>query len=130
MSNAIKAAYRLNGNLTWKNVSEQLEQGCIGAIDYVDDISILASGVEPTPTSWVQFATPNAAQLTALATRTVIQPTQVIPTATPSPVVTDDPTQPTPTEGGYPGGYPEQPTPWDSGYPEWPTPGPTDSIYP
>lgn len=130
LSNAIKAAYRLHGNLTWENVSEQLEEGCEGAIDYVEDISITGSGLEPTPTSWVQFSTPNAAQLTAMATRTIEQPTQSIPTATPSPTVTAESLQPTPTEGGYPSSYPENPTPVDNGYPAQPTPGPTGSIYP
>ncbi len=126
LSNAIKEAYRLNGQLTWENVSEQLEKGCMGAIDYVEDISIVASGLEPTPTSWVQFATPNAAQLTAIANKTMVQPTQILPMETPTPTGTIEPLQPTPTQGGYP----EQPTPGDGGYPSQPTPGPTDSVYP
>ena len=129
LSNAITAAYRQEGYLSWDGVSKNLEPGCIGAIDYVDDITIIASGLGPTPTSWVQFATPNAAQLTAMATRTIVQPTQIFPMSTPTPITTEDITQPTPTNGGYPG----QPTPGDNGYPEWPTPNPTElgnSNYP
>jgi len=128
LSNAIRLAYGQNGYLNWDNVSSRLEPGCIGAIEYVDDISFIASGIEPTPTSWVQFATPNSAQLTAMANMATMQPTFVFPTITPSPTSAQGTPQPTATLGNYPGG--PTPTPGDSGYPEWPTPGPTDSTYP
>ncbi|KAF0193346.1 MAG: hypothetical protein FD166_3719, partial [Bacteroidetes bacterium] len=128
LSNAIQLAYRQFGYLNWENVSSRLEPGCIGAIEYVDDITFIASGVEPTPTSWVQFATPDSAQLTAMATMATMQPTFVFPTITPLPTTSQGTPQPTATLGNYPGG--PTPTPGDSGYPEWPTPGPTDSIYP
>ena len=126
LSNAIRLAYGQNGFLTWDNVSSRLEPGCVAAIEYVDDISFFASGLEPTPTSWVQFATPDSAQLTAMASLETVQPRIFIPTSTPTPTTARGTPQPTPTLGSYP----EWPTPVDSGYPEWPTPGPTNSIYP
>jgi len=128
LSNAIQLAYRQYGYLTWENVSSKLEPACIGAIEYVDDITFLASGLEPTPTSWVRFATPDSAQLTAMAAKATATPTFFLPeiTATPSPTTAQGTPQPTATLENYP----VYPTVGETGYPEWPTPGPTDSIYP
>ena len=128
LSNAMHLAYRQFGYLTWENVSSKLEPACIGAIEYVDDITFIASGLEPTPTSWVQFATPGAAQLTALAGMATPTPTFFLPelTATPTPTTLQGTPQPTATLENYP----VYPTVGETGYPEWPTTTPSDSNYP
>lgn len=115
LSDAIYLAYRRDQNLDWENVSSRLTEGCQGAIDYVEDISLFLSGIEPTPTSWVQFGTPSSAQMTAIAaeftatppyTSTSTQPTlQVTPTPTSlNPTATQQNVTPTntPTTGSYP----------------------------
>lgn len=58
LTTAIKRAYLAGQPLTWENVSSRLEVACKGALDYVDDISMINSGVKPTPTPWVVFGTP------------------------------------------------------------------------
>jgi hypothetical protein len=110
LSRAISLAYQRNGYLTWENVSANLEEACQGAIDYVEDISIVASGLEPTPTSWVQFATPSEAE----AQFTPTPQSQFTP-------------QPTATSGGVPVA-----TATPSGYPApgTPVPQPTNAGYP
>jgi len=126
LSTAIQAAYRQYGYLTWDNVSSRLETACIGAIAYVDDITFIANGLDPTPTSWVQFSTPNPAQLTQMAEQVTPTPTFFITeTATPTPTATlsqDTPT-PTATLENYP-----YPTSEPTGYPPYPTS--TQSTYP
>ena len=124
----MQLAYRQFGYFTWENVSSKLEPACIGAIEYVEDITVIASGLEPTPTSWVQFATPNSAQLTMLAAMATATPTFFLPepTQTPTPTSVSGTPQPTATLENYP----VYPTVGETGYPEWPTPGPTDSNYP
>jgi hypothetical protein len=128
LSNAMQLAYRQFGYFTWENVSSKLEPACIGAIEYVDDITIISSGLEPTPTSWVQFATPNSAQLTMMAAMATATPTFFLPepTQTPTPTSVGGTPQPTATLEDYP----VYPTVGETGYPEWPTPEPTDSNYP
>ncbi|PKO09029.1 MAG: hypothetical protein CVU40_12535 [Chloroflexi bacterium HGW-Chloroflexi-2] len=128
LSNAMQLAYRQFGYFTWENVSSKLEPACIGAIEYVEDITVIASGLEPTPTSWVQFATPNLAQLTMMAAMATATPTFFLPepTQTPTPTSVSGTPQPTATLEIYP----VYPTVGETGYPEWPTPGPTDSNYP
>lgn len=124
LSNAITQAYRSRGYLDWETVSGYLEEGCRGAIDYVDDISFDLSGIEPTPTSWVQFGTPSEAQLTALAT----QPNATPPSGSSTPQTSPTP-QRTPLPTNTPGaGYPPANTPGAGGYP--PVPQPTNSGYP
>ncbi len=58
LTTAIKRTYLANEPLTWKNVSSRLEVACAGALDYVNDISLVNSGLKPTPTTWVVFGTP------------------------------------------------------------------------
>ncbi len=130
LSHAIQQAYRQTGHLTWADVARNLEPACIGAIEYVDDITFLASGVEPTPTSWVQFSTLNPPQLTEQAARITPSPTFffVEPTQTPTQVGTPSTLQPTATLPNYP----VAPTATEGGYPVWPTqtPSPTNEFYP
>ncbi|MRR29708.1 hypothetical protein EG834_05145, partial [bacterium] len=58
LTTAIKRTYLANEPLTWDNVSSRLEVACSGALDYVNDISKVNSGLKPTPTTWVVFGTP------------------------------------------------------------------------
>lgn len=107
LTTAIKRTYLSSLPLTWENVSQNLEVACRGALDYVNDISMVNSGVQPTPTSWVIFGTG-------------LPPTAPIATllATPLPSATSLPGQPTPTQSGYP--YPigtPYPTATPGGYP-------------
>ncbi|MHB1120823.1 MAG: NosD domain-containing protein, partial [Bellilinea sp.] len=72
-----------------------------------NDISMVNSGVKPSPTSWVFFGTgmPPTAPIATLL-------------ATPQPTATPVPGQPTSTQSGYP--YPidtPYPTPTFGGYP-------------
>lgn len=105
LTTAIKRTYLGGEALTWQNVSSRLEVACRGALDYVKDISMINSGVQPSPTSWVFFGTG-------------LPPTAPIATllATPQPTATPVPGQPTATPGGYPYPYP-YPTPTFGGYP-------------
>jgi hypothetical protein len=127
LSNAMLLAYRQYGYLTWENVSSKLEPACSKAIEYVDDITFIASGLGPTPTSWVQFSTPNSAQLTSMAQMATATPTFFLPepTQTPIPTLLQGTPQPTATLGNYP-----VPTTGESGYPGGSTPTPTNSDYP
>ena len=71
LTTAIKRTYLANEPLTWKNVSSRLEVACAGALDYVNDVSLVNSGLKPTPTTWVVFGTPQVptgALATLLAT--------------------------------------------------------------
>ncbi|MEW6403623.1 MAG: S8 family serine peptidase [Chloroflexota bacterium] len=73
---ALGAARLASEKLNWGNVSEQLEPGCEGAIDYVEIIStVYVTDPLPTPTAIYSSATP-----TASLTET--------PGSTPSPTVT------------------------------------------
>jgi hypothetical protein len=106
LTTAIKRTYLANLPLTWENVSDRLEVACQGALDYVNDVSKVNSGVQPTPTSWVVFGTgqvPTGPIATLLATP---QPTRT-PTLSPGqPTATQDsypgPVYPTATQGSYP----------------------------
>lgn len=121
LGDAITQAIRRSPVLDWDLVSSYFSVGCMGAIDYVDDISIVQSGLEPTPTSWVQFGTPNplatlpaTPQITPGSTNTTPLPTSRV---TPTPVPTSS-------------GYPTNPTPTTSGYPSQPTPVVSQTAYP
>ena len=121
LGDAITQAIRRSPVLDWDLVSSFLSAGCMGAIDYVEDISIVQSGLEPTPTSWVQFGTPNplatlpaTPQLTPGSTNTTPLPTSRV---TPTPVPTSS-------------GYPANSTPTTSGYPSQPTPVVSQTAYP
>ncbi|MHB0923903.1 MAG: hypothetical protein ACYC3H_08070 [Bellilinea sp.] len=107
LTTAIKRTYLGGEALAWQNVSSRLEVACRGALDYVNDISMVNSGVKPSPTSWVFFGTgmPPTAPIATLL-------------ATPQPTATPVPGQPTSTQSGYP--YPidtPYPTPTFGGYP-------------
>ncbi len=112
LTTAIKRTYLANLPLTWDNVSDRLEVACQGALDYVNDVSKVNSGVQPTPTSWVVFGTgpaPTGPIATLLATpqptRTTTQPSG--PTATPLPGYSGySDNFPTITPGGVPTTYP------------------------
>lgn len=127
LSEAITRAFTSRPYLDWDSVSGYLSEGCRGALDYVEEISFFNSGLEPTPTSWLQFSTPSEAELTATAqqpTRTPLptQPGVVFsptPQSTPQPTATTSgyPSGPTPTVPGYPGGNTPIPQPTNPGYP-------------
>jgi hypothetical protein len=112
LTTAIKRAYLDGEPLTWENISQRLEVACTGARDYVEDISLVNSGVMPTPTSWVSFGTglppttPAATQSalpqvtpTPTPTRGSAQPTATLPAGYPYPGTTPYPTA---TQGSYP----------------------------
>lgn len=89
LSNAIQQTYDSRHPLTWENLIEFLDPGCKASIDYVEDITSMASTMEEEthPT----------------------QPTQAAPTSSSTPTITDTPEEsalvtptPTPTEAGYP----------------------------
>jgi len=123
LGDAINLAIRRSPFLDWDLVSSYLSAGCMGAIDYVEDISIVQSGLEPTPTSWVQFGTPNP-QLT-------IPTTPNLTPGTPNPNITPTPTsRVTPTPVPTSNGYPANPTPTTSGYPSQHTPVVSQTAYP
>jgi len=128
LSDAINKAYRTHAYLDWDTVSSYLSEGCRGALDYVEDISLAKSGLEPTPTSWVQFGTPSEPELTVitLPPNRTPSPTQPGSSSSPTPQKTPNPTstpgagyppQPTPTTGGYPGANTPAPQPTNRGYP-------------
>ena len=125
LNNAIQLVYRQYGYLTWENVAKRLEPACSGAIDYVEDLTIVADGIEPTPTSWVRFSTPNAAQLTAIAANATPTPTFSAPGFNPTATSGQGNVQPTATGEGYPY-YAPYPTPEDPGYN---APGATPTPY-
>jgi len=99
LSNAIKAAYTAGQPLIWENVSARLEEGCLPAIGYVDDIALVPYAT-PTPTPWVwqdtppplptfympsgPTPTPLPARATPTRTPTYMGPTPTGPTPTPS----------------------------------------------
>lgn len=125
LSKALRAAWNASQPLDWAHVAPYLEPACAGAIGYIDDISQVLSGIEPTPTSWVYQGTP-LPQLTV-----IVQPRTPTPPALPTPTraVTATPGGPTPTP--RPTQTPGGPTPTtDPGYPAGPTPtmGPTSSY--
>jgi len=99
LTTAIKRTYLAGEPLNWENVSTRLEVACTGALGYVEDISMVNSGVKPTPTTWVVFGTalPPTAPIA-----TLLNPGQ----GTPQPSRTPTPSgQATATQPGYPG-YP------------------------
>lgn len=120
LSSAIEDTYKSRKSLTWENVSANLEEGCQGAIDYVQDISVELSGVTPTPTSWVfqetVQATPSAGSVTPQPTTTPTPQSSPIGGATVTPNLGSYPLPGnTPTAGGgYPGAGN---TPVPGGYP-------------
>jgi hypothetical protein len=122
LGDAITQSIRQSPFLNWDLVASHLSEGCQGAIAYVEDISVAESGLEPTPTSWVQFGTPSGAQLTAIATQ---QATPIPGGGSPTPTSRSTP-MPTPTSGGYP----PYPTPTQAGYPPQPTPTSPGNGYP
>ena len=95
LTTAIKRTYLANEPLTWDNVSSRLEVACSGALDYVNDISLVNSGVLPTPTTWVVFGTP---QVPTGAIGTLLATGQTTATPTPRPGQATA----TPTQSGYP----------------------------
>lgn len=112
LTTAIKRSYLAGEPLTWDNVSSHLEVACTGALDYVDDISNVNSGVGPTPTSWVAFGT---AQTSGTGTTT---PSGTQATPTPTRTTTAGSGQTTATQSGYP--YPNttpNPTATPGNYP-------------
>ena len=109
LSKAAKRAFLLGGPLDWLNIAARLEPACKTAIDYVEDISMDLSGVEPTATSWVFVARP----LRTPTPRTF--PTET-PTLTPTITPTYYPGQPTYTATPTPQSYPVE-----TGYPVFPT---------
>jgi len=120
LSDAIQTAYSRDRRLNWDTVSNRLTEGCQGAIGYVEDITMTLDGIGPTPTSWVEFGTPSAAQLTEIAEQNLEEPTETpvpqnTPTPTPTPTSSGGEISPTATE---PGGYPApQPTTAPPSYP-------------
>ncbi len=116
LTTAIKRTYLANEPLTWDNVSSRLEVACSGALDYVNDISLVNSGVLPTPTTWVVFGTP---QVPTGAIGTLLATSQTTATPTPRPgQATATPAQsgypypgplPTVTVGNYPAPTPSYP---------------------
>jgi hypothetical protein len=111
---AVKRASNKHEPLDWEHVAAQLDPACASAVDYVEDISIALSGIQPTPTSWVYPGQP-VPGLTAV----------YVPTPTPGPTTMRTPTPirtsvartPTATSPGYPSG----PTATSPGYPSGPT---------
>lgn len=99
LTTAIKRTYLGGEALTWENVSQNLEVACKGALDYVNDISKVNSGVLPTPTSWVQFGTGMPPTPTLPAGTPTATPRTSRITPTPSPTTSG---YPNPTQGGYP----------------------------
>jgi len=104
LSNAIQAAYNSSQPLIWENVSARLEEGCLPAIGYVNDIAHVPYAT-PTPTPWVwldtppplpTFYMPSGPTPTPIAVRGT--PTRVAGTNIPTPTG-PTPTGPTPTQG-------------------------------
>jgi len=125
LGDAITQSISRSSVLDWDLVSSNLSEGCQGSIDYVNDISVAESGLQPTPTSWVQFGTPSSLQLTAIAS----QQATPIPGAAVTPAPTSQRTpnvSPTPTVGSYPA----NPTPTTGGYPPQTTPFQQPTSYP
>lgn len=116
LTTAIKRSYLANQPLTWAAVRSNLEVACQGADGYVEDITIVNSGVTPIPTPWVQFNT-LAPPTPALAT--------YLPTIAATLVATPRPGEPTFTPTPTSEGYPVETTlpPPDEGYPVY-TPAP------
>ncbi len=101
LSTALRRTWDNGDPLDWEHVSANLDPGCQAAIGYVEDITSVGLPT-PTPTSWVQFITP--------------QP--IGPTGTPLPTPTRSmgtPT-PTPTEEPYPPPGEETPEPYPYPY--------------
>lgn len=93
LARALNGARSAGLDLNWKNVSSMLEEGCRGAIQYVEDIS-RANGMEPTPTPtpWLVFA--------------------ATPTPTPIPEETETFTEQTPMPAEEASATPTQGTAW------------------
>lgn len=118
LSTAVQRTFQARTTYTWENITARLDPACESAIDYVEDIGIAMSGIQPTPTSWVYPGRPTPG-VTAVA-----QPTG---TLRPTLARTPTPGGPTATQAGYPG-YPGQPTATTSGQPTATLPGyPGDS---
>lgn len=130
LSRALRSAWNASQPLDWEHVSAYLEPACAGAIGYINDISQVLSGIQPTPTSWLYQGTP-LPRLTIVVpqrTPTLLQPTATVAGPTPTAGVVTPIRTPTltPTSAGYPVNTPG-PTPTDAAYPVE-TPGPTLSY--
>ena len=99
LTTAIKRTYLANEPFTWANVSSNLEIACSGALDYVNDISLVNSGVQPTPTTWVVFGSP---QIPTGAIGTLLATQQTTATPTPRPGQVTATATATSTQSGYP----------------------------
>lgn len=115
---AVKRASNAREPLDWEHVSSHLDPACQTGVDYVDDISITRSGIQPTPTSWV-YPGQLPPGVTAVYVATATPGSVISRTPTPRPTSTRRPTTtpgtPTSTVPGYPGG-------------STPTTGPTSTL--
>ena len=105
LSTAFERVWNAGQNLTWENVSSQLEPVCQSAISYVNDVSESPLAT-PTATPWVRLATlPPSTPLPTQQIRTP-QFTPLPGTKTPTPQAGG--TQPVATQTPYPAetGYP------------------------
>jgi hypothetical protein len=104
--------------MTWLNFADRLDPACLPVIDYVEDISISRSGIQPTPTSWVYQGKPPPQ----------VTPGGLLPTFTPQITIAATATAgPTVTPGPSPTFFPTA-TQSDDGYPADETPVPTATV--
>jgi hypothetical protein len=134
LSEALDDAWKASQPLDWEHVAAYLDPACGGAIGYIDDVSLVLSGIQPTPTSWIYQGTslPRLTVVSLQRTPTLLpESTATIAVSitpggpTPTPTLTRTPM---PTYAGYPI-QTQGPTSTQPGYPIQ-TSNPTDTTYP
>ena len=90
LANAIQQTWIRGQNLTWSNVSANLEGDCQQAIAYVQDVSQKVR-LTPTPTPWLRFVTPFPGESLTPIMGTLIPPAEQPHTNVPTPFQTPIP---------------------------------------